>query len=87
MHGARTGRLLLQVEFIMTAAGIPGLATREMGKQVTAVVDVGTSFVEGKMVGDVDIEGVSTAFRTVISCRSDRYRCLNGCGQACCPSR
>ncbi|HEX5797848.1 MAG TPA: hypothetical protein VFX79_00690 [Candidatus Saccharimonadales bacterium] len=46
-------------DIIISAAGKPGLVTADMVNENSIVIDVGTNFVEGKMVGDVDFENVS----------------------------
>jgi len=52
--------LCRQAYLVVAAAGRPGLVTGEMIKPGAVVVDVGINFVDGKMVGDVDFEGVSS---------------------------
>lgn len=52
--------LCRQADLVVAAAGRPGLVTGEMIKPGAVVVDVGINFVDGKMVGDVDFEGVSS---------------------------
>ncbi|HHY36089.1 MAG TPA: bifunctional 5,10-methylenetetrahydrofolate dehydrogenase/5,10-methenyltetrahydrofolate cyclohydrolase [Firmicutes bacterium] len=52
--------LCRQADLVVAAAGRPGLVTGEMIKPGAGVVDVGINFVDGKMVGDVDFEGVSS---------------------------
>jgi methylenetetrahydrofolate dehydrogenase (NADP+)/methenyltetrahydrofolate cyclohydrolase len=49
-----------QADIVVAATGRPGLVTGEMVKPGAVVVDVGINFVDGKMVGDVDFEDVSS---------------------------
>jgi len=46
-------------ELVVAAAGRPGLVTGEMVSPGAVVVDVGTNFVEGKLVGDVVYDEVA----------------------------
>jgi methylenetetrahydrofolate dehydrogenase (NADP+) / methenyltetrahydrofolate cyclohydrolase len=46
-------------DLVVAAAGRPGLVTAEMIREGAVVIDVGTNFVDGRMVGDVDFEGVA----------------------------
>lgn len=46
-------------DLVVAAAGRPGLVTAEMIRDGAVVVDVGTNFVDGRMVGDVDFDGVA----------------------------
>jgi methylenetetrahydrofolate dehydrogenase (NADP+)/methenyltetrahydrofolate cyclohydrolase len=48
-------------DIVVAAAGSPGLVTAEMVKPGAAVLDVGVSRVEGKLVGDVAPEVVEVA--------------------------
>ena len=52
--------LCRQADIVVAATGRPGLVTGEMVKPGGVVVDVGINFVDGKMVGDVDFEDVSS---------------------------
>jgi methylenetetrahydrofolate dehydrogenase (NADP+)/methenyltetrahydrofolate cyclohydrolase len=45
-------------DILVAAVGKPGLITAEMVKEEAYVIDVGTTRVEGKIVGDVDFENV-----------------------------
>ncbi len=45
--------LVQQGDIVVAAAGVPGLVTAEMIKPGAAVLDVGVSRVDGKIVGDV----------------------------------
>ena len=49
----------LSADVLISATGVPGLIKEDMVKKGAVVVDVGISKVEGKIVGDVDFEGVS----------------------------
>ncbi|HEY5882642.1 MAG TPA: bifunctional methylenetetrahydrofolate dehydrogenase/methenyltetrahydrofolate cyclohydrolase [Nakamurella sp.] len=46
--------LVRQADIVVAAAGAPGIVTAEMVKPGAAVLDVGVSRVNGKIVGDVD---------------------------------
>ncbi len=48
-----------RADVLVAAVGKPGIITAEMVKEGAFVVDVGINRVEGKVVGDVDFEGVS----------------------------
>lgn len=50
---------LKNAEIIISAAGKAGLIKQEMVSDGVIVIDVGINFVNGKLVGDVDFEGVS----------------------------
>lgn len=47
-----------QADILVAAVGRPGLVTADMVKPGAAVVDVGINRVAGRLVGDVDFEGV-----------------------------
>ncbi len=47
-----------QADLIIAAAGRPKMITKDMVKKGAIVVDVGVNRVEGKLVGDVDFDGV-----------------------------
>jgi methylenetetrahydrofolate dehydrogenase (NADP+) / methenyltetrahydrofolate cyclohydrolase len=51
--------LCREADFVFTATGIPGRVTGDMIKPGAVVVDFGTNYVDGKMLGDVDFESVS----------------------------
>jgi len=53
------GFFLRQADLVVAAVGKPRLITAEMIKPGAVVVDVGINEVEGRIVGDVDYEGVS----------------------------
>ncbi len=48
-----------RADILVVAAGKPGLVTADMVRRGAVVIDVGTNYVDGKLVGDVDYEGVS----------------------------
>lgn len=50
----------LRADIIISAAGSPGLITKDMVKAGAVVIDVGINRVQGKTVGDVDFDGVAT---------------------------
>lgn len=45
-------------DIVVSATGKPNLVTADMIGEKTVVIDVGTNFTDGKMVGDVDFENV-----------------------------
>lgn len=47
-----------KADILVVAAGKPKLITREMVKENAIVIDVGINRVNGRLVGDVDFEGV-----------------------------
>jgi len=47
-----------QGDVLIVAVGIPEIIKKDMVKEGAVVIDVGTNEVEGKLVGDVDYEGV-----------------------------
>jgi len=47
-----------QADILVAAVGRPNLITAEMVKPGATVIDVGINRVEGRLVGDVDFEGV-----------------------------
>jgi methylenetetrahydrofolate dehydrogenase (NADP+)/methenyltetrahydrofolate cyclohydrolase len=46
-------------DVLIAAVGVPELIKKEMVKQGASVIDVGINRVDGKLVGDVDFEGLS----------------------------
>lgn len=50
-----------EADIIVAAAGVPGLVTADMVKPGAAVLDVGTSRIDGKLVGDVDPKAYDVA--------------------------
>jgi len=51
--------LTLNSDIVITAVGKPNLIKANMIKEGTVVIDVGTSVIDGKIVGDVDFDKVS----------------------------
>jgi methylenetetrahydrofolate dehydrogenase (NADP+) / methenyltetrahydrofolate cyclohydrolase len=51
-------QILRQADIVIAAAGSPRLITADMIAPGAVVVDAGINWVEGKMIGDVDFEGV-----------------------------
>lgn len=49
----------LKADVLISATGVPRLITDEMVAEGAVVIDAGTSFVEGTLVGDVDFQSVS----------------------------
>lgn len=47
-----------QADLLVVSAGRPMVVTKDMVKQGSIVVDVGVNRVDGKLVGDVDFEGI-----------------------------
>jgi methylenetetrahydrofolate dehydrogenase (NADP+)/methenyltetrahydrofolate cyclohydrolase len=47
-----------QADILVAAVGVPRLVTADMVKPGAAVIDVGINRVDGKLVGDVDFDGV-----------------------------
>jgi len=54
-----------EAEVLVAAVGVPRLVQRDWVKPGAAVIDVGVSEVDGKLVGDVDTEGVQGVARIV----------------------
>lgn len=55
-----------QADILIVAAGVPGLITREHVKPGVVVLDIGINRLpNGKLVGDVDFEGVSSVARAI----------------------
>jgi methylenetetrahydrofolate dehydrogenase (NADP+)/methenyltetrahydrofolate cyclohydrolase len=50
------GSVVRSAEILFVAAGKPGLVTGDMLKRGAVVVDIGINVVEGRVVGDVDID-------------------------------
>ena len=47
-----------KADIIIVAVGIPNFLTKDMVSEKAIVIDVGMNEVDGKMVGDVDFEGL-----------------------------
>ena len=56
---------LCRAEIIVAAAGVPGLITSDHVSAGAVVVDVGTNYMNGKLVGDVDFEAVSRKAKAI----------------------
>ena len=54
-----------EADIIVAAVGVPRLVKRDWVKAGAAVIDVGVSEVDGKLVGDVDTDGVKGVARIV----------------------
>ena len=54
-----------EADVLVAAVGVPRLVQRDWVKPGAAVIDVGISQVDGKLVGDVDTEGVQGVARIV----------------------
>lgn len=57
--------LTLQSDIVISAAGSPGLITKDMIKKDTVVIDVGINDIDNKLRGDVDFESVSKIARLI----------------------
>ena len=55
---------LRQSQLVVTAVGKPGFLKGDMVAKEATVIDVGTTLVQGKTVGDVDWESISTKARS-----------------------
>lgn len=53
--------LVRQADVVVAAAGAPGIVTADMIRPGAAVLDVGVSRVDGKIVGDVSMEAAAVA--------------------------
>jgi methylenetetrahydrofolate dehydrogenase (NADP+)/methenyltetrahydrofolate cyclohydrolase len=53
--------MVSQADIVIAAAGVPGLITADMVKPGAAVLDVGVSRIDGRLVGDVTPEVVGVA--------------------------
>lgn len=47
-----------QADILVVAVGVPNLITSDMVKEGAVVIDVGVNRVDGKLIGDVEFEGV-----------------------------
>jgi len=47
-----------QADILVVAVGVPNLITADMVKEGAVVIDVGVNRVDGKLIGDVEFEGV-----------------------------
>lgn len=58
IHTRDLRKFTRSAEVLVSATGVPGLIKEDMVAEGSVVIDVGISRVEGKIVGDVDFEGV-----------------------------
>ena len=58
IHTKDIRKFTRSAEVLVSATGVPGLIREDMVAEGAVVIDVGISRVEGKIVGDVDFEGV-----------------------------
>lgn len=58
IHTKDLRKFTRSAEVLVSATGVPGLIKEDMVAEGSVVIDVGISRVEGKIVGDVDFEGV-----------------------------
>ncbi len=52
-------------DILVVGAGVPNLIKKDMIKEGSVIIDAGISRVEGKVVGDVDFEGVIDKVRAI----------------------
>lgn len=45
-------------DMIFSCCGVPGIVKNDMIKEDVIIIDIGINFVDGKLVGDVDFDGV-----------------------------
>ena len=45
-------------DVIFSCCGVPGIVKNDMVKEGVIIIDIGINFVDGKLVGDVDFQGV-----------------------------
>jgi methylenetetrahydrofolate dehydrogenase (NADP+)/methenyltetrahydrofolate cyclohydrolase len=86
----------LKADILISATGVPRLVTSDMVAEGVVVVDVGTGFVEGRLVGDVDFENVSQKASaispvpggvgpvTVATLISNLVKCASEAVEGCC---
>lgn len=58
-------RFTQHADVIITAAGVPGLITADMVQEESTVIDAGTTFKNGKIIGDVDSESLQAKVQTI----------------------
>lgn len=49
----------LRADILISATGVPRIITGDMVAEGSVVIDVGTGFVDGSLVGDIDVQSVS----------------------------
>jgi methylenetetrahydrofolate dehydrogenase (NADP+)/methenyltetrahydrofolate cyclohydrolase len=59
------GSYTKNADIVVSAAGKPNLVTEDMVNNNSIIVDVGTNFVDGKLVGDVDFEKVEPLVKAI----------------------
>jgi methylenetetrahydrofolate dehydrogenase (NADP+)/methenyltetrahydrofolate cyclohydrolase len=52
-------------DLLIVAVGKPKFVTEDFVKKGAVVIDVGTNFINGKIVGDVDFEGVISKAKAI----------------------
>ncbi|MCD6595835.1 bifunctional 5,10-methylenetetrahydrofolate dehydrogenase/5,10-methenyltetrahydrofolate cyclohydrolase [bacterium] len=58
-------RYTKKADIIITAAGKPGLLTADMVTKKSVVIDVGTTYKNGKLLGDVDFSAVAGKVKAI----------------------
>lgn len=58
-HTKNLAQITQKADLLISAAGVPGLVNGEMVKEGTVVIDVGTTKLGEKIVGDIDFDSVS----------------------------
>ena len=48
----------IDADMIFSCCGVPKIITKDMVKKDVIIIDIGINFVDGKLVGDIDFEGV-----------------------------
>ncbi|OYT27609.1 MAG: bifunctional methylenetetrahydrofolate dehydrogenase/methenyltetrahydrofolate cyclohydrolase [Candidatus Altiarchaeales archaeon ex4484_96] len=65
IHTRELAKHTHRADILVSAAGVPNLIKKDMIKKGAVVVDVGTSRVKDKLVGDVDFEGVKDKVQAI----------------------
>lgn len=60
-----TAKFTREADVVCSATGVPGLVTEDMIKEGATVIDIGTTYVDGKLHGDVDYENVAPKCRAI----------------------
>ena len=66
-------RAVSRADLLVSAAGVPGLVTRDMVRPGAVVIDVGLSRREGRLVGDVDPDVREVRRREHVTCHLNVY--------------
>ena len=66
-------RAVSRADLLVSAAGVPGLVTRDMVRPGAVVIDVGLSRREGRLVGDVDPDVREVRRRAHVTCHYNVY--------------